>query len=220
MDAQGRLAYRMPMPHTYRISPPWFSAMAQGQAASLLVRVAKTLQRPDLLTRALDATRPLLKAPLVTQTDDGPVLQEYPTTPPAHVLNGWIYGLWGLYDVATSFAADPPVEPGHEAAVRTAESAFHDGVETLARRLPLYDTAHGWSRYDLYPHPLTNVASPFYHRLHVAQLEVMAALVPGEPAFARAAERWARPLHNPVTFASGLARKVAFRLVVPRRTPA
>ena len=33
-----------------------------------------------------------------------------------------------------------------------------------------YWTGNGWSRYDLYPHPLTNVASPFYHRLHIEQL--------------------------------------------------
>jgi len=217
MDARGRLAYHGPMPHTYRLSPPWFSAMAQGQAASLLVRVAVTLERPDLLLRALDATRSLIEPPLVAQTDEGPVLQEYPTTPPAHVLNGWIFGLWGLYDVVSSLAADPPVEPGHQAALRAAQDAFQDGVEALARRLPLYGAAHGWSRYDLYPHPLANVASPFYHRLHLAQLEVMAALVPGEPAFPRTAERWARPLHNPFTFTAALARKVAFRLVVPRR---
>jgi glycosyltransferase involved in cell wall biosynthesis len=220
MDPQGRLPYQGRMPHTYRLSPPWFSAMAQGQAASLLVRVAATLDRPDLVVRALDATRSLVEPPLVAQTDEGPVLQEYPTTPPAHVLNGWIFALWGLYDVVSSFAAAPPVEPGHQAALRAARSAFQEGAAALARRLPLYSVGHGWSRYDLYPHPLTNVASPFYHRLHLAQLEVMAVLVPGEPAFPRTAERWARPLHNPFSFTAALARKVAFRVVVPRRAAA
>ena len=218
VDARGRLAYHGPMPHTYRLSPPWYSAMAQGQAASLLVRMAATLERPDLLVCALDATRSLSEPPLAAETDEGPVLQEYPTTPPAHVLNGWIFGLWGLYDVVRSFAVERPVEPGHQAALRAAENAFQDGAHALACRLPLYGAAHGWSRYDLYPHRLTNVASPFYHRLHVAQLEVMAALLPGEPAFARTAEQWARPLHNPFAFTAALARKVAFRLVVPRRT--
>jgi glycosyltransferase involved in cell wall biosynthesis len=202
MDARGRLAYRTPMPHTYRLSPPWFSAMAQGQAASLLVRAAVTCGRPELLTRALDATRSLTEPPLVAHTDEGPVLQEYPTAPPAHVLNGWIFALWGLYDVA----------PSCEVAAR----AFHEGVDALARRLPLYEARPGWSRYDLYPHRLANVASPFYHRLHLAQLEVMAALVPDEPAFARTAERWGRALGRPLDFGGALARKVAFRVVVPR----
>ena len=217
MDARGRVACHRPMPHTYRLSPPWLSAMAQGQAASLLVRMAGTLERPHLRNRALDATGSLIEPPLVAQTEEGPVLQEYPTTPPAHVLNGWIFGLWGLYDVVRSFAVEPPAEAEAQAALRAAEKAFQDGVQALARRLPLYEAAHGWSRYDLYPHRLTNVASPFYHRLHLAQLEVMAALVPGELAFPRTAVRWARPLHNPLSFTAAVARKVAFRLVVPRR---
>ncbi len=201
----GRLAYSKPMPHTYDLPAPWFSAMAQGQAASLLVRAATVLERPDLLARGLDATRSLTQPPLVAQAEEGPVLQEYPTSPPAHVLNGWIFGLWGLYDVSASMSAE------------AADKAFHDGAVALARRLPRYDVLDGWSRYDLYPHRLTHVASPFYHRLHVAQLRVMAALVPGEPAFAGTAERWARGLEDRGTLAVALARKIAFRLAKPRR---
>jgi hypothetical protein len=206
MDDRGRLAYRRPMPHTYNLPAPWFSAMAQGQAGSLLVRAALTLGRPELLARAREAMASLQEPPLLVHTSEGPVLQEYPTTPPAHVLNGWIFALWGLYDVMTSSTERQP----------WAEEAFHDGVDTLSRRLALYETAHGWSRYDLYPHRLTNVASPFYHHLHVAQLRAMASLVPGEPAFAQTAERWARALDSRLALGLGLTRKVAFRIVVPR----
>jgi hypothetical protein len=47
-----------------------------------------------------------------------------------------------------------------------------------------------WSRYSLYPHRLPDLAKPFYHRLHVHQLEVTARLV-GEAELAETARRWA-----------------------------
>ena len=210
MDGHGRFAHHQPMPHTYEIEPPWFSAMAQGQGASLLVRAAATFEQPDLLREARRAIAPLLAADsqLVATTDDGLVLQEYPSTPPAHVLNGWIWALWGLYDVAV--AGDGDAE---------AREAFDNGVETLAARLPLYETARGWSRYDLYPHPVVNVASPFYHRLHIEQLRALNELAPRE-AFTEHADRWQASLASRTARLSAVARKVRFRMVRPRRKAA
>jgi hypothetical protein len=142
----------------------------------------------------------------VVETDEGPVLQEYPTHPPAHVLNGWIFALWGLYDVA--IAGGELSEGAHD--------AFSRGVDTLAARLPLYNTGWNWSRYDLFPHPLVHVTSPFYHRLHVEQLHALHALVPRQ-VFRETAERWESGARRPLARAHAVARKVAFRLVRPRK---
>jgi len=35
LDSEGRIAFAFAYPHTYRLEPPWYSAMAQGEAASL-----------------------------------------------------------------------------------------------------------------------------------------------------------------------------------------
>lgn len=205
MEPDGTVPYHFPMPHTFPLPAPWASAMAQGEIASLLVRAAASLGRPDHLGRARRAIALLLDSSsnLVAETPDGPVLQEYPTDPPAHVLNGWMFALWGVYDVAV--ACDD----------REARVSFDAGVRALAARLPLYEVALRWSRYDLYPHRLVHVTSPFYQRLHVEQLRAMGALVP-DPSFDRTADRWNGAARNPLALAVALTRKVAFRALTPR----
>lgn len=215
LEPTGGLAYLFDMPHTYPLRAPWYSAMAQGEVVSLLVRSSEALQRPKHLDAAVTAAGPLLEpsSGLISETPEGPVLEEYPTEPPAHVLNGWIFALWGLYDLA---AASPPGGPsadvGHAAAYE-----FDRGVTTLAARLSLYETSFGWSRYDLYPHRIPHVASPFYQRLHVAQLRAMAILRPDVEEFSSQADRWEAALRSLPGTTVALSRKVAFRLLRPRR---
>ena len=209
-DEQGRLAYRFAMPHTFPLDPPWCSALAQGEAVSFLVRAARVLDRGELFDLATRTARPLLDldSPLVALTPDGPVLQEYPTDPPSHVLNGWLFSLWGLYDLAHSGRS-----PGGIAA--EAADAFAAGSAALAARIDRYRTGLGWSLYDLYPHPLPNVASPFYHRLHVEQLRRQQELHP-DPRTASVAAEWERAAHAAMPLALALSRKVAFRVRRPR----
>jgi heparosan-N-sulfate-glucuronate 5-epimerase len=212
LDDRGWLAYQWPMPHTYAIEPPWISAMTQGEAVSLFVRVAPEEDSPEeLFSAAARAVMPLLEpSPVVTQTAEGPVLQEYPTDPPAHVLNGWIFGLWGLYDLSATGQGDSiPAE-----VARRTSSAFADGISALAKWLPRYDTG-GWSRYDLFPHPIVHVASPFYHRLHIEMLRATNELAPN-PAFQEMAAHWERSAADPVARTAAVCRKVAFRVIRPR----
>ena len=54
---------------------------------------------------------------------------------------------------------------------------FEQGADTLAANLHRWDTGY-WSRYDLFPHPVMNVASSFYHALHTSQLEAMQVIAP------------------------------------------
>lgn len=206
-DECGRIAYLQSMPHTFRLDAPWHSAMAQGQAVSLLVRAARDLHRPELLAWATCAARSLIdpQLGLIAQTPQGPVLQEYPTERPSHVLNGWIWGLWGLHDLAHA-ENDPQ-----------AREAFEAGVSCLVARLPQYEVAGGWTRYDLYPHPIAHVASPFYHRLHIEQLVALQMLT-GNTRLLGHIERWRRALGRRSTYAVAVGRKVGFRLLRPRRT--
>lgn len=193
--------------HTFHVPGPWLSAMTQGQCASLLVRLALMTGQERFAGAAVEALRPLGiptdEGGVRALLSGGPFLEEYPTSPPSFVLNGAIFALWGYYDVANGLVhAD-------------ARAEYAATASTLARNLHLWDTGH-WSRYDLYPHPIRNTASPFYHSLHTNQLRAMAVIAP-QPEFATLAARFQRYGGSPVNRARGLVEKIAFRLVVPHR---
>ncbi len=208
MDGHGRFAHLQPMPHTYRIDPPWHSAMAQGLGISLLVRAGDDADAARAARSLLDRT-----FGLVTDTPDGPVLEEYPAEPRPHVLNGWIWALLGLYDLAHASDLEDEDVRG------SAADGWERGVASLVAQLPEYETGRGWSTYDRYPHAIANVASPFYHRLHVTMLRALERLAPYDELGSELrefADRWERALARPTTRTAAVARKVGFRIVTPR----
>jgi peptidoglycan/xylan/chitin deacetylase (PgdA/CDA1 family) len=187
----GAWLHHVDMPHTYELRPPWISAMAQGEGASLLVR----LHRETGEERWSDGGASAL-------LDGSPFPEEYPTEPPSFVLNGGIFALWGFHDVGVGLGDE------------RAASDFADGVDTLARNIRRWDTGY-WSLYDLFPHPIRNIASSAYHQIHIAQLRATNMLAPRRE-LAAAADRWegyARERFGP---RRAFAEKSAFRLAVPR----
>ncbi len=185
----------------YPLGRPWYSGMAQGQIASAFVRAWQRTGDDRFAERALKAIGPLLEASfaqLVTRTSRGPVIEECgPMQPRAHILNGWIFGLWGTRDVAVAFG---------DAGARRLEA---ETTAALAASLALYDTGW-WTRYSLYPHVFADLAKPFYHRLHVVQMEVMRDLT-GAPEFASAAARW-KSYDTSLAAMRAIASKVPFVL--------
>jgi hypothetical protein len=205
-ERDGAWVHHVPCPHTYRLPAPWLSAMAQGQGASLLVRLAHETGQERHAAAALRALEPL-RVPTrdggVSALLDGrPFPEEYPTDPASHVLNGAIFALWGCHDVGAGL--------GDADAARM----FEEGLETIAATVGHWDTG-SWSRYDLYPHPVVNVATPAYHRLHISLLGSLAAARP-RPELLAAIERFERYAGRPLNVAGALARKVVFRVRVPR----
>jgi D-glucuronyl C5-epimerase-like protein len=203
---EGGWVQRHAYPHTYALDPPWVSAMAQGEGASLLVRVhAETGDE-----RYAEAARRALRLMRVSSAEGGAsaplggsvLPEEYPTAPASFVLNGLIFALWGMRDVAVGLG---DASAGRE---------FEEGVDSLAANIHHWDTG-SWSLYDLYPHRVDNVASSAYHELHVAQLEAMGDLAP-RPELRDAAERFAAYAASPARRASAFGRKVLFRLAEPR----
>ena len=206
----GGWVQERPYPHTYSLEPPWVSAMAQGEGASLLVRVHAETGEDRYAEAALRALRliavPSAEGGASAELDGRRLPEEYPTDPPSFVLNGAIFALWGLRDVAVALD-----DPG-------ARREFEAGTDALAASIELWDTGR-WSRYDLYPHRVTNVASAAYHELHVAQLEAMEQLA-ARPELQAAAARFAGYAASPARRAAALARKVLFRLAEPRNVRA
>src|SRR5205085_11431054 len=92
--------------------------------------------------------------------------------------------------------------------------AFDQGIDDLARSLHRWDLGY-WSRYDLFPHPVVNVATLAYHALHIAQLRATNALAP-RPQLEEVAQRFERYAGSRAKSAHALARKAGFRVAVPR----
>jgi heparosan-N-sulfate-glucuronate 5-epimerase len=190
--------YRAYVPK-YDTPVPWYSSMAQGQIASVFVRAWGYTGEGRYADLARRAIRPMLEPGsenLVTLTSEGPVLEEVgPCTPPSHILNGWIYALWGVRDVSLALTD------------ARADRLVGDTTACLVRMLPRYDVGW-WSMYSLYPHPLPDLAKPFYHRLHVTQLEILHRLT-GLAEFRRWADRW-RSFDRPAATITAVASKIPF----------
>jgi hypothetical protein len=203
---EGAWVQRRPYPHTYLLEPPWVSAMAQGEGASLLVRMHAETGDERYAAAARRALRPIALASVEggasAPLDGRPFPEEYPTEPPSFVLNGAMFAMWGLRDVGVGLR-DPD-----------AAGAFEDVVDALAGSINRWDTGR-WSRYDLFPHRVANVASPAYHSLHVSQLEAMDELAP-RPELRAAAERFAEYASSPAKRTGAFARKALFRIAEPR----
>lgn len=205
--ADGGFPHPDPYHHTFKLDPPWLSAMAQGQAASLLVRLhleQGVEHYADAARRALQPLRVSSREGGVhAELGGGPFAEEYPTSPPSFVLNGAVFALYGVYDVWKGLDDDD------------AGRLFTESVDTLAANVHRWDLGW-WSRYDLFPHPVPNVASSAYHLLHVGQLRALARLAP-RPELTAAADRFERYAENPWNGRRAFAQKAAFRLLVPRK---
>jgi heparosan-N-sulfate-glucuronate 5-epimerase len=203
----GGYPHRTPFPHSYRLVPPWLSAMAQGQAASLLIRAHIETGEEEFAESALASLAPFgvrsREGGVLATLGGGPFLEEYPTTTAgSFVLNGAIFAIWGVLDVERVMSQSGPVSSA-------------ELLGTLGRNLHRWDNGH-WSRYDLYPHPVPNVASSFYHLLHMNQLEELSASHPDLTSFAQYAAQFRdyRDARHDRLWA--FCGKAAFRVLVPR----
>jgi len=125
-------------------------------------------------------------------------IEEYVVHPPTHILNGFIWASWGIYDYLLA--------TGDEAARRL----FEKFVETLAKNIDRYDIGF-WSLYEQSGTRLKMVASPFYHRLHIVQLQIMHQLT-GNQVFQRYADRWQAYSESRVKRTAALCYKGVFKL--------
>lgn len=189
----------------YRLAPGWCSALSQSQGASVLVRAYLHTRDDRYADLAARAVRPLTSSTasdLVTQTSAGPILEEAPSVPPSHILNGWMAALWGLWDVHVGLGAE------REGAT------FQASLACLVAHLDSYDTGW-WTLYSLHPHAVEDLAKPFYQRLHVDQLEVLHRLS-GRDVLAETARRW-RAYDVPSHRALAVGQKLVFALTERRR---
>jgi hypothetical protein len=204
-NPQGLAVWNHHFDWEYRnpLRAPWYSALAQGQGISVLVRAhteSGEARYLDAARRALACFEVSINAGGVAFTDESGDLwfEEYIVSPPTHILNGFIWAAWGVYDyfLATQDAS--------------AKELFSRAVRTLLHNLDRYDLGF-WSLYEQSGTRLPMVASAFYHQLHIVQLRVMHRLT-GEAAFARVADRWESYTHSRTNRTRALCYKSAFKL--------
>ena len=193
---------------TLLLKAPWGSALAQGQAISLLTRVNS--QRPD--PKWLTAATAALTSLGMTVQNGGlqadffgsghPWYEEYPTTPSLYTLNGFMFCLFGLYDMSVA-------SPGSSAGVLYAQ-----GRTTLDYGLPFFDTG-AVSSYHLGhitfgPRPITNSLN--YHHIHITELNALNS-IGADNVVAYYASTWATyvaPLTIATTALPGAQTGVAY----------
>lgn len=160
-----------------------YGAMAQGEGASLLIRgFVKTgdVKYLEAAKKAIDFMLLPLEQGGTTQYENGlTLLKEY-----VHlgiVMNGFIFAWWGLYDYV----------------MVTSDNGIYKDVlnNTLNSLLNIMPTFKGryWSIYN----QSNYLASPFYHNLHIAQMQAMFKLT-GIDLFNVYAKRWSRQQKNPI----------------------
>ena len=159
--------YNFPFEMRNHLSAPWRSALAQGQAVSVLIR-AHQITGDDIYAEM--AHRGYRAFHFLAREHEGGVLddqngfiwlEEYIVQPPNHVLNGFIWALWGVRDYAVYFKDEH------------AESLFRECLKTLESNLKNYDLGF-WTSYDWpqgYDKNLPVMPSSlYYQRLHSIQM--------------------------------------------------
>ena len=165
------------------LQDPWYSALAQGQGLSLLARISKHTSDPKYDEALEKAFQPFLfdleKGGVKYVDDQGWIwFEEYIVSPlpPTHVLNGFIWAAWGLYDYYLLSGK------------QEAQDLWLAAVDTLEHNLETYDIGF-WSLYEQSGTRLHMIASTFYHQLHIVQLQILHRLT-DHSVFARFADRW------------------------------
>lgn len=186
-----------------RLKKPWYSGLAQGQAISLLVRAHEETRDPTYLhiaKRAFSSFLAGIDSGGVQFTDEGGDVwfEEYVVSPPTHILNGFIWAAWGVYDYFLATGS------------KEAISLFAGAVKTLRQNLDRYDLGF-WSLYEQSGTRLPMIASPFYHKLHVTQLRIMHKITQ-EEVFREYADRWERYGRSRSKRTRALCYKSAFKL--------
>lgn len=182
-DGECAGLYLFDFPWTkYGAGAGWSSAMAQGEAISVLLRAHRLEPQGGFGDAAVRAAQPfrfeIARGGVVWRDGADVFFEEIANEHAPHVLNGCIYALWGVWELWKT-TGDAWLE-----------RLIEESTETLLRWLPRFDTGW-WTLYSLLlsaanrPH----LATLKYHEFHIAQAHVLAKMF-DRPTFEEAAQRW------------------------------
>jgi len=183
---------------------PWYSGLAQGQGLSVLCRAYKETKNDKYLQTIKKVYKSFLKnihQGGVTFTDqNGDIwIEEYIMKKnPTHILNGFIWGLWGIYDywLLTN--------------EKESKKLFDKYIKTLEKNIDRYDL-RDWSLYELSNLKIDMRASFFYHKLHIVQLKILYNMT-SISIFNDKALQWENYLLNKFNVIKATIMKIIFKL--------
>lgn len=137
--------------------PGWISSMGQGYAMSFLARMGKLVggeQGDRYLKAAALALKPLTvdvpKGGVRAKLNGGTWFEEYPTAPANYTLNGFIFTLYGLYDLAELTGSSQ------------ARSLYEAGRKTLRENIQLWDAPATKQTYYHIAYTTDKTLKPYY----------------------------------------------------------
>ena len=159
------------------LKAPWPSAIAQGQSISALVRgfrITGDMELLEICKGAAKAFRKSIADGGIRTLAEGHVFHaEYPGDPAPRILDGFLSGLLGLYDLY----------------VETNDSEVHEdlkeGIDGLKHLLPYWTYRNKWSWYG----SRTYLCSGQYHTLNYTLLASLARVC-NDPVLNVYVERW------------------------------
>lgn len=159
------------------LKKPWPSAMTQGLAISALIRGSIIFNNQKYVDTIKKASEfffiSIDEGGILLKDDYGTWLEETPTNPPLHILNGFIYSIFGLYDSYIAIKDE------------RLQSLLNETLNTVLQNLERYDIGH-WSLRDLY---YRIPSSTKYHRLHIQQLLALSKIT-NNRIFASYSRKW------------------------------
>lgn len=187
------------------LKAPWLSCMAQGEAASLLVRAYKTTDNKAYLDQALLSLKPLYKTIVeggVQSLIDNKYifLEEYPSFRSAHVLNGFLYALTGVIETRL-ITEDKDLK-------YLEENLVYSLIENLHRWGTKY-----WSYYQIDSDKvIKNFCTPAYHNLHITQLKFINKHYP-DPKLEEKIYFWSKGSYRMDIRMRALIGKATYRII-------
>jgi len=186
------------------LKAPWISCMAQGEAASVLVRAYRLSGKQFYLNHAEESLDPFFKVieegGVQSRLSDGSIfVEEYPSAKPTHVLNGFLYALIGLGEYADATGS------------QSHQELFDNLVRSLCKNIDIWCYAR-WSLYEERGKANgLNFCTPSYHNLQITQLKWLNKRV-NNPDIQHVIETWEKGLNSFFMRFYALFGKVYFRL--------
>ena len=185
------------------LKKPWYSGLAQGQGLSVLVRAYQETKE----TKYLEASKKVYDSFLVSVKEGGVTeidsdnnlwIEEYIVDESTHILNGFIWGLWGIYDYWLLTQN------------KETKNLFDKYIKTLETNIDKYDIGY-WSLYELSGLNIKMRASIFYHRLHVVQLKILFKMT-NIKKFNKIAIKWNQYLNSKLNIYRATLMKILFKI--------
>jgi len=173
INDNGAYIHNFTLPFYENFPKKWIGGLAQGLAISALIRAYRKTNDKNYLITAKSAFKCLKNNCIYVDEFGDKWIEEYPIHPPLHILNGYIYAAFGIYDLL------------EEIKDKNVEKIWQETIETLIKNISKYDIGY-WSYYSLKD---SMPSTEFYHRIHIKQLNKLNQIYPNDE-LKKYADKW------------------------------